>query len=384
MKIALLTSVAGNGGSAHTAFQTARLLAKAGHQPTFFAPGAYWSARGKKEGVRVHSTLELRRGFRPLSFYRDYKVFKAFLNSGGADVVIVQKSPEQWLAHYALKTVKKPIAFVRMRGVVFPIKPSSFNRALHNRMDLVICAASCIAEQYKTLPGFETGHVKVLLEGVDCARFAPATPEERKAAREKFDLESDALIIGTAGRPSPVKGHDLLVEAFAKAFNTAGLPDHARLCVFSDESRRGPGAYADLRNQAEREGIPEQFDYRPGHIEDMRTAYRALDAYILPSRGSEGSSRAGLEASASGLPLIASRVGVLPDLVEDGVTGRLLPASDAGALAAELTHLIQEWPKAKAWGEAARARMTERFREEDYAAKFAALLEEAVRRRSSA
>ncbi|MBI3832310.1 MAG: hypothetical protein HY291_22495, partial [Planctomycetes bacterium] len=86
MKIALLTSVAGNGGSAHTAFQTARLLAKAGHQPTFFAPGAYWSARGKKEGVRVHSTLELRRGFRPLSFYRDYKVFKAFLNSGGADV----------------------------------------------------------------------------------------------------------------------------------------------------------------------------------------------------------------------------------------------------------------------------------------------------------
>lgn len=392
MKIAILTSVAGNGGSAHTAFQTARLLAKAGHAATLFAPGTYWKDRGAREGVTVDNSLELRRGFRPFSFTCDFLRFRRFLARGGADVVIVQKSPEQWLADFVLRSLWRKTGFVRMRGVVFAIKPSGFNRRLHNRMDLVLCSAGVIADQYKVLSGFQTGHVKVLLEGVDTARFRPAAPEEKKAARERFKLDPHALIIGTAGRPSPVKGHDLLVEAFAKAYGRASVKAHAaqkrapnvRLCVFSDESRRGPGSYEDLHVLAERDGISAHVDLRPGHIDDMRHVYHALDAYILPSRGSEGSSRAGLEASASGLPLLASRVGVLPDLVQDGVTGRLLPPDDAEALARELETLIETWPAPQALGRAARERIERDFREEAYVAKFVELLTQACGRKAGA
>ncbi|MCW8129334.1 MAG: glycosyltransferase family 4 protein [Planctomycetota bacterium] len=381
-----MTSVAGNGGSAHTAFQTARLLAKAGHTATLFAPGNYWAERGAREGVAVNSSLTLRRGFHPASFFRDFARLRRFLAGGGADVLIVQKSPEQWLAHYVLTSLRKHVALVRARGVVFPIKPSGFNRRLHNRMDLVVCSAQVIAEQYKNLPGFRMEHVKVLLEGVDTARFSPATPEQRKAARAAFQLDPHALIIGTAGRPSPVKGHDLLVEAFAKACGRASVrahdahrrPANVRLCIFSDESRRGPGSYPTLRDLAERDGIAAHVDFRPGYIEDMRSVYHALDAYILPSRGSEGSSRAGLEASSSGLPLIASRVGVLPDLVDDGVTGRLVPPDNLDALTAELEGLIEAWPAGQKLGAAARARILDRFKEEDYVARLVSHLQAAI------
>ena len=386
MRVALITSVAGNGGSAHTAFQTARLLARAGHQTTLFAPGDYWATRGQQAGVNVNSRLALRRGFRGLSFLRDLRILREFLARERTDAVIVQKSPEQWLAHYTLATLTKKPVLVRMRGVVFAIHPSGFNRRLHNRMELVLCSASVIARQYAALPGFRTEHVKVLLEGVDTVRFAPARPDERKAARERFRLDADALILGTAGRPSPVKGHDVLVRAFAKAYvrvrATAQVENrlvpNIRLCIFTDESRRGPGSYAELRSLCEQTGVAAHADLRPGFIEDMRLAYDALDAYVLPSQGSEGSSRAGLEASACGLPLLASCVGVLPDLVQDGVTGRLLPPGDEDALAAALETLMRAGPDQKKLGEAARARMLEAFREEDYVAKLSQHLEEAV------
>ena len=382
MNLALLTSVAGNGGSASTAFQTTRLLARAGHQAALFAPGAYWAERGRRENVPVHSFLELRRGLHALSFWRDFRGFRRYLAEQAVDAVLVQKSPEQWLAHFAIRSLRRPIALVRLRGVVFPIRPSLFNRRLHNRMELIVCSASVIAQQYAQLPGFETAHVKVLLEGVDTLGFTPATLEQKAAARARWKLHPEALLIGTAGRPASVKGHDLLLRAFAKAWEACEplrkRNGGARLCIFSDESRRGPGSYASLQDLSRELGLQDRVDLRPGFVTEMREVYHALDVYVLPSRGSEGSSRAGLEACAAGLPLLASAVGVLPDLVLDRVTGQLVPPDDAATLAQALIQLAVHWPAAKEWGVAARRRMQEHFREETYAEKLAQLLAEAV------
>jgi len=379
MNIVLLTSVDGNGGSPSTAYHTARLLARAGHQATLFAPGNYWKERGAREGVAVDASLELKRGFHPLSFWRDWRRFRKFMRAQKIDAVLVQKSPEQWLARFALAGFAKKVGFVRLRGVVFAIKPSSFNRWLHHSQQRVACSASVIAEQYAKLPGFDRARVRVLLEGVDIERYTPATLQERAEARKTLGLDPEALVLGTAGRPSSVKGHDLLLRAFAKAGPFADRPP-VKLAIFWDESRRGPGAFTKEQFDASaRElGVAERVLVRPGKLDDMRTVYRALDAYILPSRGSEGSSRAGLEASASGLPLIASHVGVLPDLIEDGQTGRLVPPNDEAALAAALKELIAHWPAAQSLGAAARTRMEAKFRDTQYADALARLIEEAV------
>ena len=146
------------------------------------------------------------------------------------------------------------------------------------------------------------------------------------------------------------------------------------------ESRRGPGSYGSLQELAGELGIADQVDLRPGQVEDMRAVYHALDVYVLPSRGSEGSSRAGLEACACGLPVLASAVGVLPDLLVGRKTGILLPPGNEEALGEVLRNLVLEWPKARALGEAARKRMTEHFKESDYVAQMMELIADAVQR----
>jgi|GEM_PF-1028199 len=381
MNIALLTAIAGNGGSAATLFHNARILHTLGAEVTFFAPGDYWVARGAKDGVKVVNSLELRRGLRIASFCRDFLAFRRFVIEKNVDVVIVQKSPEQWLAALVLKTISRRVALVRLRGVVFPIKPSLFNRWLHHVMDAVICSASVIAEHFRSLPGFKMDRVQVLLEGIDPMKFAPASLEQRNAARAKWALDADAVVIGTAGRPSPVKGHDVLVRAFAKAFpneTTAGGKP-VRLAIFADESRRGPGSYKSLDDLCRELGIRERTQLIPGYIDDMRCVYHALDAYVLPSLGSEGSSRAGLEACASGLPVIASRVGVLPDLIVDGKTGLLVPPSDVDALAAKLVELAATWPAFTIYGNAARERIVTQLSEEIYGSKLFEILNNSLR-----
>ncbi len=133
MNVALLTSIAGNGGSAATLFHNARILRACGSAPTFFAPGDYWKSRGASENVAVDNSLELRRGFRPFSFARDFFKLRRFILANKTDAVIVQKSPEQWLAAFVLGSIPRRVALIRLRGVVFPVKPSAFNRWLHNR-----------------------------------------------------------------------------------------------------------------------------------------------------------------------------------------------------------------------------------------------------------
>lgn len=384
MKIALFTSVAGNGGSAATAFHTAKLLRDFGWETVLFAPGDYWPERGRKENIPVRSDLELRRGLHPVSFWRDMRALYRFLRDAHPDVLVVQKSPEQWLAFLTLHAVQRPVALVRMRGVVFPLRATFFNRWIHNGMERVICSARVIADQYKELERFNQNTVKVLHEGVNTERFKPAAEQEKAQARERLKLDGEAFYFGTAGRPSPVKGHDLLVRAFAEARPQLsspagpGVPRSVRLCIFSDESRRGPGSYPDLAPLCRELGMAEHVDLRPGFVEDMRDVYRALDAYVIPSRGSEGSSRAALEALASGLPLIATDVGVLPDLVLDRISGRLIAPDDQDALRDALIEMRRKWPAAREWGAEARRRMVKDFGEEPCADKLAKLLYEAA------
>ena len=94
MNILLLTSVAGNGGSSATLFHNAKILAQSGCEPIFFAPGDYWKSRGAEENVNVSNALELRRGFRPVSFLRDFLKLRRIISDQKIDAIIVQKSPD--------------------------------------------------------------------------------------------------------------------------------------------------------------------------------------------------------------------------------------------------------------------------------------------------
>lgn len=162
------------------------------------------------------------------------------------------------------------------------------------------------------------------------------------------------LELGSLGRLHPVKGYDVLVEALAK-LQTHGcrFPAPIRVRIAGEGAER-----ARLQARIQRHGL--DFVELAGFSDTPRDFLAGLHLYLQPSR-SEGLGAAAHEAMQAGLPAIVSDVGELPYSVETGVTGLVTPPGDPWALAEALGRLLSRPERLARMGEAARARVLERF-----------------------
>lgn len=193
-----------------------------------------------------------------------------------------------------------------------------------------------------------SGRSLVIVNGIDVARV-DAGVMSRAAAREALRLEPDALGFGTVARFDPIKALDALLRAFAVV---AAARPAARLLLIGD----GPEAPR-LRALAASLGIEARVRF-PGFMGNAFRLLPALDLYVSASR-KEGLPLALLEAMACGLPVVATRVSGHVDVVEEGVTGRLV--GDAGALARAMGDLLDDPARRRAMGQAGRRRVEDRF-----------------------
>lgn len=186
--------------------------------------------------------------------------------------------------------------------------------------------------------------VTQIYNGIDPGRYRPGP--EGAAVRRELGIPPGAFAVGVVGRLDPIKDHPTLFRAFAQL--RAADPG-ARLLVVGDGPERA------RLEAAGGEGVLFLGDRR-----DVPELLRVLDVFVLPSRN-EGISNTILEAMATGLPVVATRVGGNPELVEDGLTGALVPPGDVNALAAALGRYRDGPEGARTHGEAGRARVLERF-----------------------
>jgi glycosyltransferase involved in cell wall biosynthesis len=193
------------------------------------------------------------------------------------------------------------------------------------------------------------GKVHVIGNGIDTGRFQGRG--ERHAIRGDLRIPEGSVVVGTVGRLTEVKRQDLLLRAFAQL--RAGVPS-AHLLLVGD----GP-LLGDLQKLAADLNINECVHFA-GYQAQPERFYQAMDVFALTSR-SEGIPQAVLEASAAGLPVIASRVGGVPEVIEDGYTGLLFESGDAAALAAGLQALAADSELARRLGDAGRRRVEARF-----------------------
>ncbi|MEW6486466.1 MAG: glycosyltransferase [Thermodesulfobacteriota bacterium] len=183
-----------------------------------------------------------------------------------------------------------------------------------------------------------------IYNGIDALRYRPGP--EGQALRETLGIAPNSFVLGVVGRLDPIKDHATLFRAFSR-LHAADVG--ARLLVLGDGPERSR-----LESEAG-EGVLFLGDRR-----EVPELLRVLDVFVLPSRN-EGISNTILEAMAAGLPVVATRVGGNPELVQDGLTGALVPPGDALALAAALEHYRAQPEAARTHGEAGRARVLERF-----------------------
>jgi sugar transferase (PEP-CTERM/EpsH1 system associated) len=189
--------------------------------------------------------------------------------------------------------------------------------------------------------------VRTIYNGVDTDRFAPG---DREAARQALDIPAGWGVVGTVGRLDPVKDQAGLIRAFAVA--SAQRP--SVLLIVGD----GP-----LRSELDALGRGLGLERRVrllGDRQDVPQILRALDCFVLPSVG-EGISNAILEAMATALPVVATRVGGNVELVEDGETGLLVEVRHPEALVRALECYLGDSGIARKHGTAARARVEREF-----------------------
>ena len=202
--------------------------------------------------------------------------------------------------------------------------------------------------------GIAPERVSQVYNGVDAQRFRPAGTMRSAIAGSPF-TEADAWLVGTVGRLSPVKDQVLLARAFVRALELApDASDRLRLVIVGEGPLRGPV------EEVLREGNAASLAWLAGDRGDVPDLLRGLDAFALPSLA-EGISNTILEAMATALPIVATAVGGNFELLEDGVTGRLVPPRDVDTMARALLDDFRQPEAARERARRARAEVERRF-----------------------
>ncbi len=276
---------------------------------------------------------------------------RQLLRWGGFDAVEVHRPEGLPLIAWACRRAGVPV--VRVRGDMRPVRADPLNRRVYTRLLRGVVASNTAIERHlrqRLGPGLR---VTTIHGGVDPARFTPHGPVAD--VRTELGFPPGAFLVGILGRLGRVKGHDDFLAAAREA--TRQAPD-ARYAVLVKE----PGTReAELRRQVASDPVLRGRVGFLGHRQDLPAVLRAFDLAVVASIGSEANCRVGLEWMASGVPLLATRVGVLPDLVEPGRTGFLVPPAEPSALAAKIVYLAARRSEARMMGDAARRRVLDRF-----------------------
>ncbi len=233
----------------------------------------------------------------------------------------------------------------------------SVERRVHQRYVQTLLAVSSEIERCLRRTG--AADVACIRNGIELN--AMPSRSIRSAKRKAFGVTDDVCLIGSVGRLTPVKGFPHLIKA-VQILAEQGLC--VKLWLVGDGTLN-----EELRRLAYDSGVAERV-VMLGHREDTYELLQAMDMFVLPSLH-EGIPMALLEAMAMGLPVIATRVGGIPEVIEDHVNGILVEPGDSCGLALMCRRLMHDAELSERLGQAARARVEEKFSSETMAAEVA-------------
>jgi glycosyltransferase involved in cell wall biosynthesis len=216
--------------------------------------------------------------------------------------------------------------------------------------------------------GVQASRLRVLHNSVRLP--ARPAPEVVAGLRERLRIPHGSPTVLAVGRLSREKGHAFLIEALATLRRQ--YPRDVRLVLVGDGPERG-----NLEAAVRAAGLGEVVQFA-GHTTDVQPFYAMCDALALPSL-SEGSPNVVLEAMAAGLPIAATAVGGVPEIVENEVSGLLVKPANAAALADALVRLLTDGALARRLSASAMERVTRSFTPEAFRRSLLEIYGEALR-----
>jgi glycosyltransferase involved in cell wall biosynthesis len=352
VRILQLLSSRGWSSDAYWAARATQELTRRGHTVTLGCrqgTDARVISRARAMGVSRVATFAFARGVDPVADASDIRRLLGWLPA--IDVVHVHRGKEHWLAAVANRLASRPRPLVRTRHIAQAVRPHAANRWLYRRATaLTVAVTEAIRGQYIAAGLVPPGRVVTLPGAADAETYRPGAPTPEVRAR--LGADDGAPLVGMVSGLRVMKGHRLVIEA-ALGLARGGIRPH--FAFVGKGSQEGA-----LRGAIAVKGLDGQFTLA-GFVDELPEAMSAFDVALYVPVESEGMSRVVFEYLAAGRALVASRVGVVPEILTDGVHALLVPAGDAGALAAAVGRLLGDPALRKRLGEAGRSLVLQRY-----------------------
>lgn len=301
-------------------------------------PKSQIMARAKQVGIKTLACTFDRRllPFELLSLARSLRREKF-------QIVNTHSSRDGWLAGMASRLSRVPL-LLRTRHIdVIDRKPAVSRYKFTTLADHALTTSQKITDYIRTTFNLAEDRVTTLPTGIDVQQFHP------EGAGAELPVQTgpgSQPVIGMVSVLRSWKGHEIFFDAIRRLRESGR---HFQYVVV------GGGAPVEVfANMAESHGVGECVNFT-GHREDVADVLRSLNVLCIPSFKHEGVPQIGLQALASGTPVIGSDCGGIPEIILDGSTGRTFPSGDSAALAARISEAIDKPEETQRLSQAGRA-----------------------------
>jgi len=309
-------------------------------------------AEAKKAGLRIEDRFDLL-SLNPFKIALTIPRVQRWMQEEQFDIIDIHRSEGFVILASLAKSLKPRPALIRTRQDMRPARTDPLNRWLYNSMDAVIASNQLLAEDLIARLSLDPGKVKVIYFGLNPEEFKPSKSSQEM--RSELNIPEHARLIGLSARLAVVKGH----EYFLKSAETISkeIPEAMFLVSYRKIEKE-----SDFLVRLEKSPVKDKFLVF-GPRDDRANLLNICEIGVLSSVGSEASSRACLEWMALKKPVVATRVGCLPELVIPGETGYLLMPRDSAGMAKAIINLLNHPERAREMGERGHQVFLEKFQE---------------------
>lgn len=333
--------------SAEYAIQISKYLKNRGHNILIMCKEGIPAVNHAIEsGLEVDTTLS----FRPMNFLTDLKKLKNISKNLNPDIIHAHHADGHALAVVLKKFFEGP-KIIRTRVDIRSPKKNFFNRFIHKNTDRIIVPGELLKRKVVNSTGIDFEKVKVVYGGVDLKRFNGNGGLE---FRKTFGISEDTTVVGLLARLDPIKGHLFFIRV---ARELKKIFPHLKFIVAGKDAEYKK---ENLIQISKREGLDKDIIYA-GFVDNVVSAIKAFDICVLPSFGSEAHPRVLFEYMACGKPVVASRVGIVGEIVDDGINGLIAEPADIKSFVDKIKLLVNSPGKRTELGLEARKKIERHF-----------------------
>ena len=343
------------------------------------APGGTLIDLVQRHGMEVMTFPSLVQPLHPLKDFKAILDLTGHLMTKRYQVVHTHNSKAGFIGRLAAKLARVPVIVHTVHGFAFHRQEPPWRRTLFRNLER-LASHWCDQMIFISQPLVDwavnegigcSGKMTRIYSGIEMDRFHPVSVQEKNRLRAGWGLHEDDAVIGMVSKLWEGKGHAFLLRAFKEIKEEK---PQARLVIV------GEGYLMEsLKTLVSRMGLSEAVIFT-GFLEDVPQIIATFDVAVLPSYF-EGMGRVLLEAMAMEKPVVGTRVGGIPDLIEEGLNGYLVSPGNEKELASAVVKILNDRDLALKMGRTGRKKMTDRFSAESMVRSIEEVYSELLKRK---